>query len=61
MDEDELDDLADYAFEEAEQKAFIKDLDQSGSFGWMNEKRYSNMFSKIEKGLQGVLGKGQFE
>jgi RIO kinase 1 len=61
MDEDELDELADSAFEEAEQKAFIKDLDRSGSFNWMNEKRYSKMFSKIEKGLQGVLGKGPFE
>ena len=61
MDEDDLDGLEDSAFQEAEQKAFIKDLDQTDSFGWMNEKRYSNMFSKIEKGLQGVLGKGQFE
>ena len=61
MDEDELDGLDDSAFEEAEQKAFIKDLDRSDSFNWMNEKRYSNMFSKIEKGLQGVLGKGPFE
>jgi RIO kinase 1 len=61
VDEDELDELADSAFEEAEQKAFIKDLDRSGSFSWMNEKRYSKMFSKIEKGLQGVLGKGPFE
>ena len=64
MDEDELDDLDgldDSDFEEAEKKAFIKNLDRTDSYGWMNEKRYSKMFSKIEKGLQGVLGKGQFE
>lgn len=62
MEEDDFDDfLDDSEYEESEQKAFIKDLDRTDSFGWMNEKRYTDMFSKIENGLQGVLGKGQFE
>ncbi len=62
MEEDDFDDfLDDSEYEESEQKAFIKDLDRFDSFGWMNEKRYTDMFSKIENGLQGVLGKGQFE
>ena len=62
MEEDDFDDfLDDSEYEESEQKAFIKDLDRTDSFGWMDEKRYTDMFSKIENGLQGVLGKGQFE
>ena len=62
MEEDDFDDfLDDSEYEESEQKAFIKDLDRTDSFGWMDEKRYTDMFSKIESGLQGVLGKGQFE
>lgn len=62
MEEDDFDAfLDDSEYEESEQKAFIKDLDRTDSFGWMDEKRYTDMFSKIESGLQGVLGKGQFE
>ena len=62
MEEDDFDNfLDDSEYEESEQKAFIKDLDRTDSFGWMDEKRYTDMFSKIENGLQGVLGKGQFE
>ena len=62
MVEDDFDDfLDDSEYEDSEQEAFIKDLDRTDSFGWMDEKRYVDMFSKIESGLQGVLGKGQFE
>ena len=62
MEEDDFDGfLDDSEYEKSEQKAFIKDLDRTDSFGWMDEKRYTDMFSKIENGLQGVLGKGQFE
>lgn len=35
--------------------------DKDGQWKWMKEKRFKQMFSKIEHRLEGVLGKGQYE
>jgi RIO kinase 1 len=52
----------DAEFIEAEGAKFVKSLEtEAGTFAWMKEKRYSSMFNEIESGIQGVLGKGQFE
>ena len=52
----------DAEFIEAEGAKFVKSLEtEAGTYAWMKEKRFSSMFNEIESGIQGVLGKGQFE
>jgi RIO kinase 1 len=44
-----------------EEQELHANLDTGQDWAWMKEKQHVRMFKRIEKGLEGVLGKGRYE